>query len=158
MVLLRLHLLSSCSHFVSAQQAGLHNSDRRHRGSFFRRGKREAFWHRRRDNVPCVLNKPLEPKQPNPTAYQHCACNDVMVHVCCFSLDETWFNLQDSAFVHFCFWLSFIPLPGNQKIFPMGLALDKYTTFMHCWHLNPPNGVIKYEMGIYLYQMSCIII
>lgn len=107
-VLLRLHL---CSHFVSAQQAGLHNSDGGTEVTFSGvKNQRLGVWSWKRDNVPCVLNtfKPLQPKQLNPTAYQCCAYNFVMVHVCCFSLAEKWFRLQDSSFVQFIFvwWLT----------------------------------------------------
>lgn len=87
MVLLRWHLLS-CAPILSLFSRLAYIS-----GTGVGRGaevtfsavkkKRLGVWHWRCDNVPCVLNtfKPLEPKQPNPTAYQCCAYNYIMVHV-----------------------------------------------------------------------------
>lgn len=47
------------SHFFCAQRVCLHNSDRRLRGSFFRRGRQEACWHQRPNIVPCGVDEPL---------------------------------------------------------------------------------------------------
>lgn len=87
-----------CSHFVSAQQAGLRNSDRRHGGAFFRRGKQDS-WSFGPETRQCALcSKHIQTPRPK-TTVPHCSpvlclkqCNGS-----CLLLQPGW----DSLFVHF---------------------------------------------------------